>query len=242
VTEDEAHRRIREQLGSYALGHLAGEGEDAVRAHLDGCADCREELGSIASLRQALSAVDITRLGAIDHPPAHLGDRIRRTVAEEQAAAAQDEEARREEGRRRRSLRRTVLATAAAAVVLTVAVGGAWWGRATAPEPEPPPLEPIALRAVEPVGPSVTESSVVPHTWGLEVRFVGSGFTRGEIFHGVVRRVDGTTMAAGEFIGTGPVAVVCNLQSAVLRSDATRFLVKDEEGRTVLAARLPRDG
>ena len=45
-------QRLRELLGVHALGHL-GPGEDAaVRAHLDGCADCRAELAELAPLRR----------------------------------------------------------------------------------------------------------------------------------------------------------------------------------------------
>ena len=40
MTEDD-HRRLRELLGSYALGHLDGDEEASVRAHLDGCPACR---------------------------------------------------------------------------------------------------------------------------------------------------------------------------------------------------------
>ncbi|HEX6130274.1 MAG TPA: zf-HC2 domain-containing protein, partial [Actinomycetota bacterium] len=44
---NEACRPFREQLGAMALGHLSDEEATAVRAHLDGCAECRTELRTL---------------------------------------------------------------------------------------------------------------------------------------------------------------------------------------------------
>ncbi|MGX5657907.1 zf-HC2 domain-containing protein, partial [Geodermatophilus nigrescens] len=67
------HRELREQLGAYALGHLTGAERDRVRAHLDGCADCRAELADIAPLAARLAAVDPRALDETPAPPPERG-------------------------------------------------------------------------------------------------------------------------------------------------------------------------
>ena len=47
----DGHRELREQLGSYALGHLPDGEALALRAHLDGCAACRADLADLADER-----------------------------------------------------------------------------------------------------------------------------------------------------------------------------------------------
>lgn len=94
------------------------------------------------------------------------------------------------------------------------------------------PLEAVPV-AVDASG--VTASAgVVPHTWGVEVRLTASGFAAGDRYRVVVLGEDGQTYPAGEFVGTGPRPMVCNLNSSVLRADAAGFEVLADDG-TVLA-------
>lgn len=70
------HRELRESLGLYALDLLPEDVRTAVRAHLDGCRDCRAELAAIAPLATPLRTVDPARLGALPAPPEGLRESI----------------------------------------------------------------------------------------------------------------------------------------------------------------------
>ncbi|MBD8868389.1 zf-HC2 domain-containing protein [Nocardioides donggukensis] len=244
MIDDESHRRLREQLGSYALGHLSGQESAAVRAHLDGCPACRAELAEIEPVRRGLDLVDPGLLADPPTPPAWLGERIRERVAAERAArpVPPPVSASRTSVRsfRRPAAGRVVRLSAAAAVLLVAAGGGAVLGRATAPEPAAVPMEQIALRPAGDSGLAVESAILVPHTWGVEVRFTGTGFAEGVVYRAAVRSADGTTTPAGEFVGAGTgVSVTCNMQSALLRDETVRFVVRDEAGERVLTADLP---
>lgn len=238
---DAEHRALRELLGAFVLGGLSAQEMLSVQAHLDGCALCRAELADLAGLVPALRGVDPDRLGdPVRSPSADLGDRILGAAAAEREL--RDRRAR--AVRRRRSLGRSLGVAAAAAAVLALGVG---LGRESVqvlvvgPRPTPTaavPMEPVALRSDVP-GVAVEQAVLVPHTWGVEVRFVATGFLQGADYSAwVVDRTGGRTQA-GTFVGVGAQALKCNMQSALLRRDATEFLVLDTRGRTVLDATLP---
>ncbi len=214
------HRELREMLGSYALGHLDPAERDRVRAHLDGCAACRAELAEIAPLAARLAAVDPDALDATPTPPPDLGARVMARIAEEERTLVP---------LHRAVVRRRVLAAAAVAGV--AAAGGAvgWLVR---PVPDPVPLEPVAVQEVDPDVQATAD--LVPHTWGVEVKLTGTGFTAGEVFRVAVTDDDGREVPAGEFIGVGPNEMRCNLNSSVLRDDAVAFEVVDADGDVVV--------
>ena len=222
---DAAHRSVREQLGVYALGHGSSDERAAVRAHLDGCAACRAELASLAPLAARLERVDADRLDETPVPPPGLADAVlARISAEEKAYRPVDVTA------RRRS--RTRLLSAAAAVgVAAAGVGVGWLVR---PVPEPLPLEAVTVEVAE-EGISAA-ADLVPHTWGVEVKLSGTGFTAGEVYRVVVAEEDGTVVPAGEFLGVGPARLDCNLNSSVLREDAVGFEVVDAGGTVVVSS------
>ncbi|WP_300463378.1 anti-sigma factor [uncultured Nocardioides sp.] len=235
---DDAHQRLRELLGAHALGHpLDAIDSTALRAHLDGCAACRAELDEIAPLREALADVDAARLASPASPPPGLGADIRDAVAAERSARAADELARRRDDRLRRRDRRVQWLGAAAMVTVLVGTGGVLLGRATVPEPPAVPYEAVALDVVDP-DVTVEEAGLVPHTWGVELRFRGAGFEEGAVYRAAFVDADGTRTPAGEFLGTGAEEMVCNLQSALLRDAATAVVVTDDSGETVLSAAL----
>ena len=115
--------------------------------------------------------------------------------------------------------------------------GGVLLGRATVPEPPAVPYEAVALDVVDP-DVTVEEAGLVPHTWGVELRFRGAGFEEGAVYRAAFVDADGTRTPAGEFLGTGAEEMVCNLQSALLRDAATAVVVTDDSGETVLSAAL----
>ena len=252
VEDPDGHRQLRELLGSHALGDLPPDLTSAVQAHLDGCASCRAELTEIAELSAELSLIDPDRLIGLPTPPAGLGQRIRAAVAEERELV----DARRARVARRQaraSVRRRLLGAAAAVAVLSTGLGlGTLLARESGPAGPPaatpgfPAASPAATvkfeqLALEAVGASslqIKQAGLIPHTWGVEVRFTGTGFAAGEVFRAAFRTRDGQLQPAGEFLGTGAKSLVCNLQAALLRPDATGFVVMDAAGTPVLTTDL----
>ena len=225
AADQAAHRRLRELLGSYALGHLPRTQTGAVRAHLDGCADCRAELAEIAPLADDLRGIDPERVSTLVTPPPALGERIR-------SAAAQE---RRLRDRRVRSTRLLSAAAAVAAVLAVGAVGFALGDRRDAGPPQP--FEAVAVQSD--VAGIDANAGIVPHTWGVEIKLVATGFAQGESYAVTVRTEDGRQRSAGAFVGTGERQMTCNLNSDVLRDDAAGFTVLDAAGAVVLSADLP---
>ena len=58
MTDTPTHRELRVLLGPYALGHLSPDEQIMLRAHLDGCAECRAELAEIEGVARALGTVE----------------------------------------------------------------------------------------------------------------------------------------------------------------------------------------
>lgn len=232
---DEQHRDMRIALGAFALDQLGPEERTAVQAHLDGCASCRTELAQLAPLRGHLDLVDVDRLDEVPVTPAELGPRIIDQLRREAPARAATLDAGRRPSSRRRARRRrsalavTVVGAAAAAVL---AFGAGWMLR---PDPPAGPLEAVAVRALDTEVREVT-ADVVPHTWGMEIKLQGSGFRAGDIYDVSVITASGEPVGAGAFIGVGATSMDCNLNSSVLREDATGFEVVDSSGRVVLTS------
>jgi hypothetical protein len=233
VIEDSEHRRLRELLGSYALGALPPDVAPALVAHLDGCATCRAELAAIAPLADDLRGVDPDRLSDLATPPAGLGVRIRTAVAEERSLVDA----------------RACRAVAASVAVLAAGIG---LGAALSRDPRvaPPvalpsspsatvPIESLTLEGTSPSSPQVQTAGLIPHTWGVEVRMVGTGFAAGETFRAAFRSRDGRLLPAGEFLGTGEKTLTCNMQAALLRPDTVGFVIADASGAAVLTTELP---
>ena len=244
MSTPEEHRQLRELLGAHAFGALPDDSAIRLRAHLDGCADCRAELAEIAPVAESLrdADVDVATLATFPAPPAELGESIRRQIGHERALS--DARARRQRRREQTRQRARWLAAAAAAVaLLTGAVGtGTVIGRATAPDlaavPAPAPIPVEQVPVLTTAGVRTGGAEVIAHSWGVEARFEGTGFTAGQVYRAAFRSTDGRLQPAGEFLGTGATTLKCNMQSALLRSDTADFVVTDRDGRTVLSAQL----
>ena len=105
------HDAIREMLPAYALGCLEAEEEKAVREHLAGCQECRQELESFRGVSDRLSlAVPMVE------PPRRLEGRIMRRIDDALAG-------RRASARRFLQFRYPAMATAAAVLIVALAVG-----------------------------------------------------------------------------------------------------------------------
>ena len=223
-------------------------------AHLDGCAACRADLEDIAPLGAMLDLVDARHFDLPALPPGDLGAAIREQVAGEREQQESDDLALARVRARRRTAWRAGLGAAAAIVVVLALEGGVLIGRSTSPgatAPAPPPatvtvteappsvtLEPVALSSST-SRIKIATSGLVAHTWGVELRMSGKGFAKGDVFEAAFRDgASGELVTAGAFIGTGRNEMTCNLQSALMRAEATEVVVMDANGEIVLTAPL----
>jgi anti-sigma factor RsiW len=217
------HRELREELGAYALGQLAGDRWRAVDEHLGACASCRAELEEIAPVAGLLGAVrDRVRAEDLDGAPAVVPPLSDALLAEVRATTSAPRPAVR--------LGSRWLAAAAAAVALLA--GGAGYLAGSAGGEPAAPLETVAVRALDPA--VSARAALVPHTWGMEVKLTATGFAPGQVFTVTVTDDAGRTVGAGEFLGTGAEEMRCNLNSSVLRADAELVQVRDAAGAVVL--------
>jgi anti-sigma factor RsiW len=213
---DLLHERLRHDLGAYVLGQLDPARAVEVEDHLPTCPECRGEHDELVPVAAALADLRADASPAPLDAPAGLEGRILEAIGTEQRARSRT---------RWRPILSAVAGAAAAAAVLI--------GTYAVTRPEPPPLEAVAVQ-VETPGVDAT-ADLVPHTWGVEVRLHASGFTAGERYRVVVVGTDGRAYDAGEFVGVDG-AMDCNLNSSVLRADATGFRVQDASGDTVVAS------
>lgn len=254
----ETHRTLREQVGAYALGQLSGERWRAVHAHLEVCAICRADLDEIAPVAGLLGmARDRLGLDELGEPEPD-GPPLPAALLEEVRAASAADDGRGGRlgwvGRRGRAstdeasfagsgtgsaaepagLRRHRVPIAAAAVIglltaagIGFAIGAAGGGVAVA-------YETVAVRTLDPA--VHAQARLVAHTWGTEVTLVASGFELGTAYRVTVTDDAGRVVSAGEFLGTGEREMVCNLNSSILRADASSFQVAAPNGQVVLDA------
>src|SRR5882762_1109878 len=102
----DACREMRAALGAVALGGADPAEALALRAHLDGCAECRAELRELTSVAAALPLADPARTtGGLPQPPTALAKRVLGRVAAERTA------------RRTRTRRRVAVAAATSAAI-----------------------------------------------------------------------------------------------------------------------------
>lgn len=217
---DESHRLLRESLGAYVSGHLDALEEAELSDHVDGCAACQAELEQLRPVVAALSAVGRLPDAEEELPLAVLTRRVEAALSEE--------------GRRRRRLRRTrlgVALTAAAAVVVLAFVAVT---QLTGPAAPPVAVEQVRVEVPSAPGEVTASAGLTAHTWGVEVVLTATGFTAAETFQVDIVDVEGTRSTAGAFVGTGENEMVCNLNSGVLRPDASGFEVTDDKGAVVL--------
>lgn len=219
MTPDE-HRVLRESLGDLATGRLGGDDASALRAHVDGCRSCRDELEEISSVLPALSRVDPSTVDDEPAPPPDLGDRVVARVRAELRAPA-----------RSRAVRWVPVAAAAAVALLVGGTAGFLAG-----SDDGVPREPVAVQALAPG--LQADAVAIPHTWGVEISLDAEGFRPGAVYRVVVESDDGRRVGAGEFVGTGTQPMTCNLNSSVLRTDAAGFQVLDDRDAVVVRGEL----
>lgn len=202
-------------LGPAALGLLTSREQEQLDRHLARCAACREELAALTGVAGRLGDLDTE--SALAAPPTGVADAVLGRVARER--------------RRAQRLQGLVAAAASVAVLLAGLVTAGTLGEA-APRV---PMEAVAVQADSSIQ---AKAGLVAHTWGMEIKLVGAGFREGGAFTVQVTTETGDVVSAGAFRGTGAKTLTCNLNTSVLREDATSFAVLDARGEQVLTAEL----
>jgi hypothetical protein len=140
-----------------------------------------------------------------------------------------------------RSRWRPGLVAACAAGLLALGAAGGWGVAQVENEPPvgppgtPGAIEPVTFTA-EPEGIDI-DASVVAHTWGTEAVFDVAGLEPGSRYEVVVVGRDGEELLAGSFLATDGT-VVCRMNAAMLRPQATALAIRGPDGEEVLRAEL----
>ena len=106
----------------------------------------------------------------------------------------------------------------------------------TTDKPPAAPVEAISLQASDGV---TATGGLINHTWGTELLLDVSGLDAGTTYVVDYRLADGSTVAAGSLLGVAGVFMKCRFNAAPLRADVQRIVVRDEDGRAAVSARLP---
>jgi hypothetical protein len=177
-------REYRGALAAHALGRLDPEGEVALRAHLDGCPECRSELAELTSVANALPRADLSHVvGAQPEPAQDLGDRVRGTIARERMS------------QHRRTRRRVVGALAiAAAIAIAVATLGIIGLSSSSSSGR--------RFALAGGGGATATATLRSRNEGTQVRFHVSGLDNGDTYWLWLTDARGVRMPAGTFYGS----------------------------------------
>jgi Putative zinc-finger len=174
-------REWRESLGAYALGQLPEEEGAALAAHLEGCAECRAELESLAGVARLLPMADPEHFGTAPAPPPSLADQVVATIRAE-----------------RRSQRRRRLRLGLAFSGVTAAVAAAVLALFVLPEGSSPGPEQHVSFASLPQGLHIG-ATLEPHAYGTEIHMYVKGAPSGTLCRVFLRGPNGARLPAGSF-------------------------------------------
>jgi len=212
-------RDWRGALGAAALGRLEPAEEIGLRAHLDGCADCRAELRDLTAVADALAAVPVENVtSAAAEPSDALAGRILSRVALERGV---------ERNRRtRRVLAGAAAFVAAAAAVIAVVI---FVGSSSSP----------GTRVRIPgVGNATASATLHSANAGTEIDMTVAGLKPGHYYWLWLTGEDEKRMGAGTFKGTRGTSEL-RLMAAVPLDEADRIWVTDDKKHVVLDAHIP---
>jgi predicted anti-sigma-YlaC factor YlaD len=209
MTSD-ACREMRAALGAAALAGVDPVDDIALRAHLDGCPDCRAELRELILVARALPLADPEQVEqAVPQPSPGLAERVLDRVARQRAR------------RRDRVRRRALLAAAAAAAVAAVIVASVLFLSGS---------DSGGTQVAFPRTAGVTAHATLRgHAAGTEVAFHVEGLHVGDYYWLWLTDEDDHRVAAGTFRGTsGPVDVT---MTAAIRLRETRRIWVTEDAK-----------
>jgi hypothetical protein len=212
-------RDWRGALGAAALGQLDPAEEIGLRAHLDGCAECRAELRELTAVAKALGSVPVENVtSAAAEPSDALAGRILSRVAIERGV-------RRNRRTRRVTAGVAAFVAAAAAVIALVLVVGSSGGTP-------------GTRVVIPgVGRARATATLTSASGGTEIDMKVGGLKPGHYYWLWLTGEDEKRMGAGTFKGTVGQCEL-KLTAAVPLSEADRIWVTDDKKKVVLDAHL----
>jgi hypothetical protein len=212
-------RDWRGALGAAALGRLDPAEEIGLRAHLDGCADCRSELRDLTAVADALATVPVEN---ITSAPAEPSDALAGLVLGRVAL----ERGMRRNRRTRRVAAGTAAFVAAAAAVIAVVI---FVGGGSAP----------GTRVRIPgVGNATASATLHSAKSGTEIDMTVAGLRPGHYYWLWLTGDDEKRMGAGSFEGTRGTSRL-RLMAALPLDEAARIWVTDEKQNVVLDARIP---
>ena len=211
-------RDWRGALGAAALGLSDPTEEIGLRAHLDGCAACRDELRDLTAVARALEAVPVANItSAPAEPSGDLGGRVLERVARER---------RLRHGRRVRRVTAGASAfVGAAAAVIAVALFVGSLGASTGTR--------VVMRGTG----GVATATLHSQSAGTEIDVKVPQLVAGHYYWLWLTGDDGHRIPAGTFRGTAR-ATDLRLLAAVPLAEARRIWVTDDERRVVLDAKL----
>jgi anti-sigma factor RsiW len=210
-------RSWREQIGAFVLGHLDLDEQAALKAHLDGCAECQAEAEELAAVAGLLPEADPARLGEQPAIPAGLGRQVFARIGEERRAA------------RRRRRRFSIGAVGVAAVAATAAVL-----LISSPIGVDPDSQGYALTSFQRGAEGAV--SFERRAWGSQITLTTSGLPAA-MYRVWVERPDGTRIPAGSFRGVPGRTLRVELASSLAREQAAAVGVSGSAGRTMLYAK-----
>jgi anti-sigma factor RsiW len=213
----EACRERRGDLAAYALGRLDEAEAVALRAHLDGCGDCRAELRELEAIAAVLPNADVARV-ADDalQTPTSLEQKVLTHVARARG--------------RTHDRRRLWLVTAAA-----VLVGLAMPLVAVAVDDDKDDGVDVVLAS--PVQEAQGDAELHALPTGTEVQLRTTGLDTGEWYWVWLTDAEGNRVAAGTLRGAHGGASA-TMTVALDLADAERLWVTDADDRVVLDARF----
>ncbi|MGO9341634.1 MAG: anti-sigma factor family protein [Acidimicrobiales bacterium] len=210
--------KARGQLALASIGRLPDSERLSLESHLDGCADCRNELASLSLLEPGLAAADPDRVDQVLAVPESLRSAVLGSLGTEVA-------------RHRRSTR--VRFAAAAAVVLLALGGVAIAAVAVTGSRQSPSNHTFALSG--PGGARAT-ARLTSESWGTSVDLHTSGEHPDEVLTVSMRADDGSWWVAGTYRTANGGTVDVTMSCAVPLSEINAVLVTNAEHQEVLSS------
>jgi len=207
--------RWQGELAMQSLGKLEPEIAVALQAHLEGCAECREQASELAPLAAALTAASPAAVE--DSGAGRLPSQLQESVLHRLGTEARRE---RRRSRRRIGMVATVATGIAAAAVAVVSLGS-----------PSPTGRVVTLRGTPGTAATIT---LVRSSSGSVVTLREHGQPVGRDFVVTIQSNSGTWWQAGSYHTSG-LTVRAQLTCAVQPSEITRVWVRDSTGATVLS-------
>jgi hypothetical protein len=178
----ESCRDWRHSLGAYVLGDLPAEERAQIKAHLDGCPDCRAEAEALDGVARLLPLADPDRFSRPAPQPApELGDRIAAAIGGERQLTQRRQ-------RWRFGLALSGAAAAAAAALAILVLPGSGGGT---------PAQHVEFASL-PAGIKI-DATLEPHAYGTEIRMYVQGIRSGTLCRVYLRGPHGVRVPAGTF-------------------------------------------